>query len=136
MGSPLGLLLANIFMTSLEEDIMPTLKSCLTNWKRYVDDTHAFVEPTKVKFIWNKLRNYHPNIKFTFELEKNNEINFLNVLIKRVNNKKLETGVHRKPANTDICINWNAHAPIEWKIGHLNLIKWTKLICSDESLVN
>ena len=126
MGSPLGPLLANIFMTSLEEDIMPTLKSCLTNWKRYVDDTHAFVEPTKVKFIWNKLKNYHPNIKFTFELEKNNEINFLNVLIKRVNNKKLETGVHRKPANTDICINWNPHAPIEWKIGHLNLIKWTK----------
>ena len=33
-------------------------------------------------------------------------------------------------------INWNAHAPTEWKIRTLrNLIKRAKLICSDESLV-
>ena len=124
-------------MTSLEEDLILTLKSYLCNWKRYVDDTHAYVEPTKVEFILNKLNNYHPNINFTFELEKNNEINFLDVLIKRVNNNKLETGVYRKPTSTDIYINWNAHAPTEWKIGTLrNLIKRAKLICSDESLMN
>ena len=29
MGSPLGPLLANIFLTSLEEDLIPTLESCL-----------------------------------------------------------------------------------------------------------
>ena len=33
MGSPLGPLLANIFMTSLEEDLIPSLKSYLFNWK-------------------------------------------------------------------------------------------------------
>ena len=31
MGSPLGPLLANIFMASLEEDLIPTLKSCICN---------------------------------------------------------------------------------------------------------
>ena len=72
MGSPLGPLLANIFMTSLEEDLMPTLKSCLWNWKQYVGDTHAYVEPTKVEFMLKKLNNYHRNINFTFELEKSN----------------------------------------------------------------
>ena len=136
MGSPLGPLLANIFMTSLQEDLTPTLKSCFCNWKRYVDDAHFYVEPTKVEFILNKLNNYHPHINFTFEMEKNNEINLLGVLIKRVNNNKLETGVYRKPTSTDIYIIWNAHAPTEWKIGTLrNLIKRAKLICSDESLV-
>ena len=46
------------------------------------------------------------------------------------------TGVYRKPAITDIYINWNAHAPTEWKMGTFrNLIKLEKLICSDESLV-
>ena len=59
------------------------------------------------------------------------------MLIKRVNNSKLETSAYRKPTSTDIYINWNAHAPTEWKIGTLrNLIKRAKLICSDESLVN
>ena len=93
-SSPLGPLLANAFMKSLEEDLIPTLKSCLCNQKRYVDDTHDYVEPTKVEFILNKLNNFHPNINLTFELEKNNEINFLDVLIKRVNNNKLETSVY------------------------------------------
>ena len=124
MGSPFGSLLANISMASLEEDLIPTLKSYLGNWKRYVDDTHAYIDPTKVGFILNKLTIYHPNINFTFELDKSNEIKFLEVLIKRVNNNKLETGVSRKPTSTDIYMNWNAHAPTEWKIGTLrNLIK-------------
>ena len=43
MGSTLGPLLANIFMTSLKEDLIPTLKSCLCKWKRYVDDTHVML---------------------------------------------------------------------------------------------
>ena len=98
-------------MKSLEEDLIPTLKSCLCNWERYVDYTHVYVEPTKVEFILNKLNNFHPNINFTFGLEKDGEINFLDVLIKRVNNNKLETGVYRKSARSDIYINWNAYAP-------------------------
>ena len=102
MCCPLGPLLANIFMTAVEEDLIPTLKSCLCKWKQYVDDTHAYVEPTIVEFIWNKLNNYDLNINFTFELEKNNETNFLDVLIKRINNNKLETGVYQKPASSDI----------------------------------
>ena len=60
MGSPLGPLLVNIFMTSLVENLIPTLKSYLCSSKRYVGDTDAYVETTKVEFILNKLNNYHP----------------------------------------------------------------------------
>ena len=91
IGFPLGPLVVTIFIVSLEEDLILTLKSCLCNWEQYVDDTYAYVEPTKVEFILNKLNNYHPNIYFIFQLEKNNGINFLDVLIKRVDNNKLET---------------------------------------------
>ena len=79
MGSPLGPLLANIFMTLLEEEVIPKLTPCLCNWKRYVDDTLAYVNPAKVDFILTKLNSYHPNIQFTFELEKNKQITFLDV---------------------------------------------------------
>ena len=51
MYSPLGPLLANIFMVSLAENLISALKSCLYNWKRYVDDAHAYAESTKVEFI-------------------------------------------------------------------------------------
>ena len=43
MGSPLGPVLANIFMVELEQNIIPTLSKDISLWKRYVDDTICFV---------------------------------------------------------------------------------------------
>ena len=86
-------------MASLEEYLIPTLTSCLGNWKRYVDDTHAFVKPKKVEFI------------FTFELKKNSEINFLDVLPKRCNNNKLKSSAHQKQTNTCIYIKLECTYP-------------------------
>ena len=63
-------LLANILMTSLEEEVIPTLTSYLWNWKRYVEDTHAYVNPEKVDVILTNLNSYHQNIQFAFKLEK------------------------------------------------------------------
>ena len=55
MGSPLGPLLANVFMCSLEESTVPTLKDCLVHSKRYVDDTHVYIEPDKKKLYFKTL---------------------------------------------------------------------------------
>ena len=64
MRSPLGPLIANIFMTSLEEEkVIPKLTPYLCNWKRYVDDIYVYVSPEKVDFILTKLNSYHPNIQ-------------------------------------------------------------------------
>ena len=56
LGSQLGTLQANVFMVSRGEDLMQTLKSCLCNWKRFLDDTHAYVEPPKVEFILKQIK--------------------------------------------------------------------------------
>ena len=73
MGSPLGPLLANFFLTSLEEEVRAKLTLYLCNWKRYVDDAHAYANPEKVDFILTKRNLHHLNIQFTFELEKKNK---------------------------------------------------------------
>ena len=44
MGSPLGPILANIFLTELELNVLPTIDNKIINWKRYVDDTLAYVK--------------------------------------------------------------------------------------------
>ena len=75
-------------MLSLEEEIIPKLTPYLCNWKRYVDDTYVNVNLGKVDSILTKLNSYHPNIQFSFELEKNKEITFLDVLVKRTSNRK------------------------------------------------
>ena len=69
MGSPLGPLLANIFMMSLEGNTLPKLEFYLCNWKRYVDDTFAYVLPDKIEMVLHEINSYHSNIKFTYELE-------------------------------------------------------------------
>ena len=76
MGSPLGPLLANVFMCSLEESTVPTLKDCLVHSKRYVDDTHVYIEPDKTDYVMKKLDTYHQQIQFTYELEKDQCISF------------------------------------------------------------
>ena len=119
MGSPLGPLLVNIFMTSLEENVIPSLSSSLCNRKRYVDDIHAYVDPTKVDMILNTLNNFYPNIEFTFELKQNNTINFLDVTIKKSNKNDIEPTTYRKATNTNIYIHWNSHAQWNGRLEHL-----------------
>ena len=48
-GSQLGPLLANIFMISLEEGILPSIKKHVAHWKRYFDGTHASIDPSKIE---------------------------------------------------------------------------------------
>ena len=137
MGFPLGPLLANIFMISLEEKVLRKVSNYLCYWKRYVDDTYSYVVPEKIGFVLKELNSYHPNIKFTYELEENNKITFLDVIINRISFNEIETNVYRKESNTDIYINWYSHTPLQWKIGTLrNLITRAKNISSTEDLLN
>ena len=136
MGSPLGSLLANVFMCSLEEAIVPTLKDSLVHWKRYLDDTHAHIEPERIDYVIKKLNTYHQQIQFNCKLEKYLRISFLDVSIRRLTNGKLKATVFRKETNTDIYMHWNSHAPMQWKIKTLkNLVKRSTIICSDQHLL-
>ena len=83
MGSPLKRLLANVFICSLEESVVPTLKDCRVHWKRYVDDTYAYIEPHKIDYVMKKLNTYHQQIQLTYKLEKDQRISFLDVSIRR-----------------------------------------------------
>ena len=59
----------------------------------------------------------------------------MDVLITSTRHNKLQTTVFRKETNTDLYINWNSHAPIQWKRGSFkNLIQRSISICSNENL--
>ena len=125
MGSPLGPVLANIFMAVLEITIIPSLGNYLQNWKRFVDDTFAFVLP------------FNENIQFTFEMEEENKLAFLNVMVIRNTNDIINTTVYRKPTNTDIYINWHSHSPLPWKKTTANVLIQREIkICSDKKFLD
>ena len=137
MGSPLGPVLANVFMVHLEEEIAPKLQDSMPIWKRYVDDTFTLVKKGKINEIIRTLNNFHPNIKFTHEFENEGNIAFLDVLIMRDADGTVQTEVYRKPTNNSIYIHWDSYAPKQWKVGTLSgMVRRAYEICSNENELN
>lgn len=132
MGSSLGPLLANIFMLSSKEEVLPTLSSYLCNWQRYVDDTDKCVVPEKVQLILHKLNSFHSSNQFTFELEKTNTTESFDVLKTRIDNNQMKTRMYRKETNSNIYISWKPHAQSNWRIGTLQNINRRKLLALTE----
>ena len=101
MGSPLGLVIVGIFMAQLERTLLSRLIECMTPWKRYVDNTIGKIKLTSINHILMMLHTFHKNIKYTYELEINNKISFLDVLLIRKNDT-LETMIYRKSTNNGV----------------------------------
>ena len=80
MGSPLGLILADIFVGYLEIKLFLNFKSpliCL--W--YIDDTFVMFENRQESSSFvNYLNNLHKNLSFTKEGEYNSSINLYNLV--------------------------------------------------------
>ena len=135
MGSPLGPIIANIFMNDFEEKHMEELiNKGVKSWDRFVDDTCVIVKfKENADQILNFLNEQHNKIKFTLETEKDNSLNFLDVKIKRKDNLCLETSTYRKPTFTGVMLNWNSLTSIRYKTGLIKcLLDRLNKICSSE----
>ena len=77
MGSPLGPVLADIFMIELEKSLLPERTSYISYWKRYVDDIICLIKIEYVDNILSVLNGFDNNIKFTVEEEKEGMLPFL-----------------------------------------------------------
>ena len=106
MGSPLGPVLSGIFMMELENSLISTLNESMILWRRFVDNTIILVKNDNITYVLDQLNSFHEQIQFTYEVEHDNKLPFLDfLLIKNAN--KIDTTVYRKPTNTDVYLNWN-----------------------------
>ena len=109
----------------------------LNSGGRYVDDTIAFVKQNEITNVLAALNSYHPSIAFTYEIESNCSIPFLDVNIRRNIDGSFATSVFRKQTNTDIYMHWLSFAPNSWKVGTLrSLIQRAYTISSDAPALN
>ena len=63
----------------------------------------------------------HSNISFTYEIEVNEQIPFLDILIHRTNSK-FETSIHRKSTFSGVYLHFQAFMPMKYKIGLINFL--------------
>lgn len=116
MGSPLGPVLADIFMGYMEQ-ILSTELNHLTFYKRYVDDIFVICDQSQVGYIHKLLNSVHQNLKFTYEEESNNQLSFLDVCLIKRNDGSLSRAIHRKPTWSGQYIHFKSFAPIKYKRG-------------------
>ena len=83
----------------------------MTCWSRHVDDTLCYIKADSTEYVLKMLNGFHRNIQFTYEVETDSEISFLNVSVTRDSNNNINTTVYRKSTNNDIYLNWESFAP-------------------------
>ena len=94
-------------MDSFENLHMDKLNSLgVKTWLRYVDDTFViFNRKEDAELGIAYLNSQHPNIKFTFECENKNCINFLDMVIKRRKDLSFSISTYHKPTFTGVYLN-------------------------------
>ncbi|XP_068723610.1 uncharacterized protein [Montipora capricornis] len=118
MGSPLGPLLANVFMCSIEMSLKSQGK-LPEFYRRYVDDTLVRMPDlaAATQFL-DTLNHAHSAVCFTMEVEKNGMLPFLGVqLLNRA--PCVETKVYVKPTNTGLLLHYHSHVDSRYKHGLL-----------------
>ena len=118
MGSPLGPLLANVFMTHIEEKLEREGK-LLSFYRRYVDDTLTIMPNTETasNFL-DTLKQAHFSLKFTMETECNGMLPLLGIqLLNR--SPQIETKVYVKRTNSGLLLHYQSHVDNRYKKGLL-----------------
>ena len=112
-----GILIANLYMESFEEQAITTSSYEPRIWKRHVDDTFTILDRENVDDFLQHLNNQQPSIRFTMETEKDNKLAFLDTAVLREPDGRLTTSVYRKPTRTDQYLAYDSHQPQSVKRG-------------------
>ena len=125
MGSPLGPLLANVLMSSIEEklDVEGKLPPY---YRRYVDDTLTVMpDLSTARDFLNTLNHAHASIKFTLNhahvaIEFTMEVENDGMLIQLLNRAPhIETKAFVKPTNSGLLLHYHSNVNKRYKHGLL-----------------
>ena len=125
MGGPLSVVLANIFLSKMEKDIITPHNPIF--YKRYVDDIYVRRKKDESDILFDEMNKFHKNIKFTIEKDPKK---FLDTEITKTDDNIIETKVHRK--TNCLPAHWCSKTPKRYKRNAINIdLHRAKSISSD-----
>ena len=136
MGSPLGPLFADIFMSKLENDQLKQTIEGITCYKRYVDDIFFTIESTTdIATILNSFNSAHSNLNFTLETEIEDHMNFLDVRVTRRPDGTAQRSMHRKSTWTGQYLHYQSFVPHQQKVNLVRTLAFRSTrICSEDTI--
>ena len=138
MGSPLGPLLADVFMSKLENKILQQTIASFAVYKRYVDDILCVcADDVNLNDTLSVFNNAHPNIRFTYEKEEGEQISFLDVHLSKREDGSLQRSVHRKSTWNGQYIHFESFVPLKQKQSLIRcLTNRATRICTTDTLTS
>ncbi|XP_071573819.1 uncharacterized protein [Temnothorax nylanderi] len=131
MGSPLSPDTADIVMDDLETHCLNLLNLNISVFFRYVDDIFAVVPRKHVDLILKVFNDYHPRLKFTYEIENNGSLNFLDTTVIR-NGNTLLTNWYRKQTFSGRYTNFYSNHPLKYKLNTITSLVDRAILLSDK----
>jgi len=116
MGSPTSGLFADIVMDDLETSCLNKLSFTPLFFYRYVDDIMTCIPTIKINEIISVFNSYNERLQFTYELENNNSINFLDLKFIKQTDGNLKIDWYTKPTFSGRFLNYNSKHPFSQKI--------------------
>ncbi|XP_025261928.1 uncharacterized protein LOC112637139 [Camponotus floridanus] len=116
MGSPLSPIIADIVLQDLEEKALNILRFTPRLYFRYVDDILMTVPSDSIDSTLSIFNSFHDRLQFTFELEVDRKINFLDVTI-IVENNVLIFDWFQKSTFSGRYLNYHSQHPLCQKKG-------------------
>ena len=113
-------------MTDLENHCLHVLKTIydcsIIFFFRYVDDILLCVDKKHIEDVIHVFNSYHNKFKFTYEIENDASIPFLDVKLIRRNNSII-TNWFTKPTSSGRLINFDSNHPIKQKRATIHHIR-------------
>ena len=132
MWSPISPTLADLVLQDLEEVVFKKLSFKIHSYYRYVDDTFLIIPNNNIKDTIENFNSYYPRLKFTFELEIDNTLPFLNLLIIKNQDGTLVTNWFRKNTFSGRYLNFLSNHPFKQKIATTKNLVDTAILLSHE----
>jgi len=132
MGSPLSPILADMVMDDLEVHSLNKLDFTVHTFYRYVDDIFMVIPTVGLDSVLGSFNDYHPRLKFTYEIENNNTLSFLNASVIRTDGGTLITNWYRKPTFSGRYINFFSNHPYQYKLNTITNLVDQAILLSDK----
>lgn len=117
MGINTGPTIAALVMNKLLEKVISDLDFELKLLIKYVDDIFAVVPKDRIQHVLDRLNNFMPtHLKFTYEIEANNKLPFLDMLLKRDFSGPISIDWYQKPTAANKVLHFLSEHPIQQKM--------------------
>ena len=116
MGNPLSPALADMVMNALLDDVLAKIDIPVPFVKKYVDDLLTVLPADKIEYVKNALNAFNPHIQFTYEVENDNRLPYLDMVLIRTENQTILTDWYKKPMASGRILNYFSLHPLVQKL--------------------